>query len=91
MGQSKHRKGGSKVRKTAPTRRLNSTLDRFSRASNQRTNSRAGREERVKKGVAEGILEPMSGSDFFHYTHKCKVAPPDPKKIARLLMPNASF
>jgi hypothetical protein len=88
---TKNRKGGAKVRKLLPNRRLNSTLDRFSEVSNIRTEIRHKAEEGIKTLMANGEISPMDGKDFQAAIHKCKVAKPDPKKIMRLLMPNASF
>ena len=91
MGQTKHRKGGPKVRKAAPQKRLNSTLDRFCQASNVLTSQRKFKEEQIITGVALGLQTPMSGEEFRIQTKKSQVAAPNFKRIARLLMPNASF
>lgn len=90
--QTKHRKGGAKVRKLAPQRRLNRTLDQFI-DQNHAAHVQTGRKEalHLTKVREEGITAVLGGEEYQSYLHRTNIQRPDPKKLARQLMPNARW
>lgn len=86
--KTKHRKGGDKVRKTAPTRRLNRALDQFI-DQNHAAHVQTSRKEAMQHTrVRENPDAALSGPEFQTYLRHTNVQRPDPKKLARQLLPN---
>lgn len=86
---TKDRKGGSKVRKIAPERRLARVMEKF-QASAQNTRFEQGRLEALQHQAVRdhGVEAAMTGDQLKAHLAKTKVRPMDPKKIARLFCPN---
>lgn len=90
-GKTKHRKGGEKARKLGPQRRLERTFSKFLNTSAELTAEKQHEADRIKRQVSMGLIEPMSGGEFQDKLNRPRHKHVNPKKIARLLMPNAGY
>lgn len=87
--QTKHRKGGEKVRKVAPARRLEAKLAQFSDAAAAAKLQRGMREAAQLTAVREDSSKVMDGPTFKRHVSNTNATPRDPRRLVRLLMPNA--
>lgn len=85
---SKDRKGGKKARKLAPERRLSRTMARFTGVSNELTEHKKMEADYIRKYVRDGDMQPLSGMEFSERLNRPRHKQVNPRKIAKLLMPN---
>lgn len=84
---TKHRKGGKKVRKLAPMRRLGDAIGKFSTASNTLTEHKKSDMHHIQIMV-ELTGKALSRSELEDRLNRPRHLQVNPKKIARMLMPN---
>jgi hypothetical protein len=89
--KTKHRKGGDKARKLEPTKRLARVMSKFTGTSGELTAHKNIEAEYIRKYVRDGEMEPLSGAEFHDRLNRPRHKQVNPKKIARLLCPNAKW
>lgn len=89
--KTKHRKGGDKARKLEPTKRLAKVMAKFTGTTAELNHHRHVEEDHIKQLVSMGIREPMSGAEFQDKLNRPRHKQVNPKKLARLLCPNAKW
>ena len=85
-GKTKNRKGGEKVRKAAPAKRLQATLAKFQRQVAAARVERGRKEAlQITKVRDEGMGAVMNGGELFLYLRNVNVPVMSSKKIERVL------
>lgn len=89
--KTKDRQGGAKVRKALPPRRLGQAIARL-QAQSERRRQEQGRQAALQAAAVQADpTKALDGPAYQAYLQGAKVARPDPRKLCRLLMPNARF
>jgi hypothetical protein len=87
---TKNRKS-PKSRKLAPTHRLTKVMAKFTGISGELTEHKNMELGYIQNYVRDGNMEPLSGAELHDRLYRPRHKTVNPKKLARLLMPNAGY